>query len=529
MGSPDEKSEGVISSEESGPVVEPPYTIFNRFERVLYAWVASVAAFASPVSTGIYYPALTILATALNTSLQNINLSITTYMIFQAIAPTFVGGISDRYGRRPAYFMCFVIYIAANTGLALQTSYVALLLLRMLQSSGSSGTISLSNGVVADVSTRSQRGKYIGIAALGSNLGPTLGPLIGGLLVHFQGWRAIFWFLDIYAVIMILTIAIFIPETCRNIVGNGGIPPQKWNRPLISLLRKQKDAPIATSTLSNKRRPSLIESLHIARSREAFCLILFSGLQSGGYFILLAGLPSQLETTFHFNSIQVGLCYIPMGAGILIARQIVGRLIDYNFHRHATKLGISIVKNRQTSTDNFPVERARLEVGLPLAYLGCVTVIPYGWVMHLQHPPLPLALFLLFCNALSMSGSMQCLQVLLVDCHPESPSSTSAAANLIRCILSAGGVALVEPLLNGLGRGWTGVLISAVWTSGSLLWWAVWFWGAGWRHAKEKKRRMQEETETTTTGTNNIEVAEAKNSRDAEEEEVEETEMVEEI
>lgn len=182
----------------------------------------------------------------------------------------------------------------------------------MVQSSGSSGTISLSNGVVSDVSTRSQRGKYIGIAALGSNLGPTLGPLIGGLLVHFQGWRAIFWFLDIYAVVMILTIAIFIPETCRNIVGNGGVPPQKWNIPLISLLRRREiDAPTAGITLSNKRRPSLIESLYIASSKEAFCLIFFSGLQSGGYFILLAGLPSQLESTFHYNSIQVGLCTSP--------------------------------------------------------------------------------------------------------------------------------------------------------------------------------------------------------------------------
>lgn len=278
----------------------------------------------------------------------------------------------------------------------------------MLQSSGSSGTISLTNGVVSDVSTRSQRGRYIGIAALGSNLGPTLGPLIGGLLVHFQGWRSIFWFLDIYSAIMLLTILLFIPETCRNIVGNGGVPPQKWNVPLISLLRrKHKSVPIVTSTLTNKRRPSLVESLYIVRSKEAFCLILFSGFQAGGYFILLAGLPTQLETTFHYNSIQVGLCYIPMGAGILIARQLVGRLIDVNFRRHARKLGIAIIKNRQTSTENFPVEKARLEVAFPLVYLGCATVIPYGWVMHMQHPPLALALFLLFCNALSLSGSMQ--------------------------------------------------------------------------------------------------------------------------
>lgn len=132
--SPTEKHHDKISLEESQLAIEvqpPPYTIFNRYERILYAWVSSVAAFASPVSTSIYYPALTVLATDLDTSLQNINISITTYMvgvlgrkeeksewlinvglgmqIFQAIAPTFVGGISDRYGRRPAYFICFIV------------------------------------------------------------------------------------------------------------------------------------------------------------------------------------------------------------------------------------------------------------------------------------------------------------------------------------------------------------------------------------------------------------------------------------
>jgi hypothetical protein len=82
MTSPDEKHQDIVSLEESQQVAEPPpYTIFNRFERIFYAWVSSVAAFASPVSTSIYYPALTILASDLDTSLQNINLSITTYMV----------------------------------------------------------------------------------------------------------------------------------------------------------------------------------------------------------------------------------------------------------------------------------------------------------------------------------------------------------------------------------------------------------------------------------------------------------------
>jgi MFS family permease len=58
--------------------------------------------------------------------------------VFQALAPTFIGSISDKNGRRPAYLICFIIYLGANIGLALQDSYPALVVLRCLQSSGSS-------------------------------------------------------------------------------------------------------------------------------------------------------------------------------------------------------------------------------------------------------------------------------------------------------------------------------------------------------------------------------------------------------
>lgn len=61
-----------------------------------------------------------------------------------------IAGFSDKAGRRPAYFICFTIYIIANLALALQNNYIALLLLRMLQSGGSSGTVALANGVVGD-------------------------------------------------------------------------------------------------------------------------------------------------------------------------------------------------------------------------------------------------------------------------------------------------------------------------------------------------------------------------------------------
>ncbi|MCJ1383081.1 hypothetical protein MMC17_006194 [Xylographa soralifera] len=479
------------AAEANKDATEPPFSTFSSIEKKLYVYISSCAAFASPVSSGIYYPALNILASDLHTTLANINLTITTYMIFQGLAPTIVGGISDRYGRRPAYLICFTVFIGANIGLALQTNYVALLVLRCLQSCGSSGTVALSNGVVSDIATRAERGKYIGYAALGSSLGPALGPIIGGLLAHFLGWRSIFWFLTIYAGFMLTVFVIFIPETCRNIVGNGSVPAQKWNISLMTYfrLRKQRKngGPVSQETVQNKRRPGILSSLPILFEKESLLLLLYAGILYAGFYVVVAGLPAELARVYNYNSIQIGLCYLPIGCGSIVARTTVGRAIDWNFRRHCRKLGIEIVKGKQQKIENFPVERARLEIGLPLVYLGCAAFLPYGWVMSLQNPPLAAVVVLLFLNAYVLSGSFQALNVLVVDCHPDSSAAASAALNLVRCLLGAGGVAAVIPLLDRIGSGWTGTMVTIVWILTSAMWWAPIMWGPQWR--KEKKMK----------------------------------------
>ncbi|KKY14576.1 putative major facilitator superfamily [Phaeomoniella chlamydospora] len=111
------------------------------------------------------------------------NLTLTTYMIFQGLAPSLMGDLADTAGRRPAYLLCLIIYIAACIGLALQNSYAALLVLRCLQSAGSSATLALASGIVGDISTAAERGTYQGIATIG--VGGTFSLLVG-ILVAFS-------------------------------------------------------------------------------------------------------------------------------------------------------------------------------------------------------------------------------------------------------------------------------------------------------------------------------------------------------
>lgn len=90
--------------------------------------------------------------------------------------------MSDSSGRRLSFIICFLISVVGNIGLALQTSYTALPLLRMLQAVAGTAFISLTYAVVADIAKSAERGSYPGYTSAGILTGHSLGPTIGGLL-----------------------------------------------------------------------------------------------------------------------------------------------------------------------------------------------------------------------------------------------------------------------------------------------------------------------------------------------------------
>ena len=101
--------------------------------------LATFAAIFSPLSSFIFFPAVTAISRSLHVFIAKINLTITSYMIIAGIAPAFLGDLTDIVGRRVVYLLMMSIYCAANVGLALQNKWTALFVLRMVQSAGSAG------------------------------------------------------------------------------------------------------------------------------------------------------------------------------------------------------------------------------------------------------------------------------------------------------------------------------------------------------------------------------------------------------
>ena len=370
----------------------------------------------------------------------------------------------------------------------------------MVQSSGSSGTVALANALVSDVVTSAERGTSIGYAQMGATVGPAFGPIIGGLLNQFQGWRAIFWFLTAFSGTVFVIIVVALPETCRKIVGNGSIPPPGYSMSVVTYchLRKQRKAgtaPQRNSTSGFKPRPNPLRSIYIIIQRESSVVIFYASTLFAGLYMVLSSMPSQFGEKYNFNTLQIGLCYIPTGLGSMTASFVVGKLLDWNFRRHARACGMEISEAKQQDLKNFPIEAARLQVVSPLVYIAAATVVSYGWAIE-SHTSLAGPVILLYISTFCMSGSFTGLSTLVIDLNRQSSGTATAAMNLVRCWMGAGAVAFVNPLLNAIGLGWTSVLVAGIWILISPVVLFVIKYGPRWREQarlkgiqKERKRK----------------------------------------
>ncbi|KAF7897150.1 hypothetical protein EAF00_005378 [Botryotinia globosa] len=454
-----------VENTQLNAVSDVPYSVFSASQKKMIVLTGSMASLFSPMSTSIYYPSLSQIAKDLHVSDAKISLTVTLFLVIQGLAPMMIAGFSDKAGRRPAYIVCFIIYVFITLGLGLQNPYPALMVLRCLQSAGSSGTVALANGFVGDIITSSERtGTYVAWASLGSILGPMVAPIIGGILGQCAGWHWIFWFLFIYSCIVFVPLILFLPETCRNLVDDGSIPPPSLCMNITDhirhLNRRKKGISLGVEKFTALRKnyklqvPNPLSTLKALVDKEAGLLLGVAGLSLACYYAISTGASSQFGSLYGFSQLKVSLMFIPVGAGSLISAVTTGKIVDFNYRRHAKIHNFLLIKNLQMDLTNFPIEKARLEIALPLFYLGALAIIAYGWVMG-HHVSIAGPVIILFVIGYTLVASFQVLNILMVDIYPGKPATAIAANNVVRCELGAIVTVVIVPIVNAIGTGWS--------------------------------------------------------------------------
>lgn len=147
-----------------------------------------------------------------------------------------------------------------------------------------------------------------------------------------------------------------------------------------------------------------------------------------------------------------------MAAGSALTAFVMGPAMNWNYRRHARRLGLPVDKSRQADLADFPIERARLEVGIPLAVLATIVILCWGWVLE-KRVSVAIPCVLNFFYGVGMIGFNNATSVLLIDVSPGHAGAAVAANNLARCLLGALFSAVIVPMINKLGVGWAFVLL----------------------------------------------------------------------
>ncbi|KAK7935843.1 hypothetical protein PG985_001338 [Apiospora marii] len=453
------------------------YSHFSDRRRRFLAFLLGYVTLASSLTATIYFPLIELLSTQYATSVQAINLTITLYVVFQAVSPALFAPLSDSFGRRPVLLGTFALYAAAGLGLALnRTSYAALLVLRGLQSLGGSAVLALAYGVVADVVASSERGRMLGPLMAATNLGPCAGPLLGGAIAWETGrtdWC--FWTLVAFGATAFFLIGWTLPETNRAIVGNGSVDARgvwrTWWEVLLRLLRRRgqfrsKEQQMADDgdlesradrgTTANGRGkliiPNPLGPLRIVFYRDTALTLWTAAVVYTVWYCIQTSIPVIYGPIYHFNNFQVGLSYLAGGSGVIAGGFLAGRLMDWNYRVVAVNHGLPTDHRKGDDIYDFPIEKARARGCLLNFGVYMCEVVAFGWLVHYE---VHFSASLVLQFFIGAHGTMihQVFNALLVDIFPESPSTAAAAGNITRCGMSAAVVAFMEPLVSAIGRG----------------------------------------------------------------------------
>lgn len=496
---PNSTAESLKTTRSTSPAPDHErYTIWTTRSRHALVCLLGYLALASSLTATIYFPLLDFLADRYAVSIEAINLTVTLFMVAQAIAPSIWSPLSDTWGRRPVYLACFTLYTGASLGLSIvDRNYPALLVLRAMQSLGGATVLSLAYAVVADVTVHSERGRFLAPMLTAANIGPCIGPVIGGGAVLASGDpRWCFRALLIFGASGILLIGLAMPETNRTIVGNGAIPARGlWRTWWRLLFPRRNNPPSGPGTGSGKfTLPSPLPTLRLLLHPDTTLALILAASPYALWFCIQTSLsPIFSRPPYAFTPLHLGLAFLPGGAGVILGGFLASRLLDRNYRAVAARAGLAVDCERGDDVAVFPIEEARSRGSVRVLGVGMGVVVGYGWLVERGTHPAGLLVWqaVVGCKCTVLH---QVYSALVVDVFPERTGTAAAANNVVRCVAAAAAVAALEPLVGRLGYGWVFTLLGVVDGVGGVV--AVLVlrrWGRGWREKRGRRERLKRE------------------------------------
>jgi len=235
-------------------------------------------------------------------------------MLGMALGQLIVGPLSDVRGRKRPLMIALLAYLLASLACAMAPTIEVLIALRFIQGAAGASGIVISRAIVRDLFEGPELTRFFAALSLVNGTAPILAPVIGGQLLRFGDWHFVFYLLAILSTMMLLAVALRLPETLpleRRVEGN------------------------LTTTLKTFGR-LLTDRVFIGYAfAQAFVM--------GAMFAYISGSPFVLQNIYGASPQQFSFLFGLNGIGIILAAQIAGRLAGRVDSERLMRISLTVV------------------------------------------------------------------------------------------------------------------------------------------------------------------------------------------
>jgi len=328
------------------------------------AIVLGLLAAVGPFAIDMYLPALPTIAADLHASTAATQMTLMSFFVAFGICQVVYVPVSDMIGRKPPLYFGLALFTIGSIGCAASASIGWLIFFRFVQGIGASSVMVIPRAIIRDLHTGIEATKLMSLVMLVLSVSPILAPVTGSALIVPFGWRAVFVAVTVVAVLSVVLVALFLPET----------------RPAADRIKVS-----IASVLSGFG--------HLLRDGHFLALTFIGGLGMASFFVFLAsssfvyighyGLtPTQYSVAFSANAI--GFIGASQFAAKLGARFGMARVVTAAVSLHAA-FALILFALTALGVDSLAVLIALIFVAF--AFLGLV--IPATMVLALEeHGPI---------------------------------------------------------------------------------------------------------------------------------------------
>lgn len=264
---------------------------------VLLALLLAALNTIGPFAVDTYLPAFPLIREGLQATQLEMQQSLTAYLLPFSFMMLWHGAFSDALGRKRVIIVGQIVFALASLLCAFAPNITVFWAGRILQGLSAGAGVIVARAVIRDVLEGIAAQRLMSHVSMVFSIAPAIAPIIGGAISTTQGWRAVFGFLCLVALSLLLMTWRLLPETH---------PPEK----------RQSLHP--THLLAGYR--SILGNLRFVM------LCLSMALFFGGFFIYVMSAPVFLTQHLGLNARQFGWLFVPMVTGMIFGSALSARL-----------------------------------------------------------------------------------------------------------------------------------------------------------------------------------------------------------